>query len=272
MISGLNQDFVVRLCVFVGVLLAMLAWESLSPRRIAEQAVWGRRGHNLALVALDTLLVIVIIRIPAVGAAELAATRDWGLFNIIELPGWLALIASILLLDLLIYGQHVVFHKVPLLWRIHRVHHTDEDMDVTTGIRFHPVEILLSMCIKIAFVVVLGAPVLAVMLFEIILSTAAMFNHANVYIDTRLDRYLRWLIVTPDMHRVHHSVIKDETDSNYGFNVPWWDRLFRTYRAQPQSGHLNMKLGQDEFQGAKAVHIGWLLVQPFLKAGQVNKK
>lgn len=270
MISGLNQDFVARLCVFVGVLLVMLIWESLSPRRIPAQAAWRRRVHNLVLVALDTLLVIVIIRIPAVGVAELAAGRGWGLFNVIELPAWLALIAAILLLDLLIYGQHVLFHKVPLLWRFHRVHHTDLDMDVTTGIRFHPVEILLSMCIKIAFVVVLGAPVLAVMLFEIILNTTSMFNHGNVYIGATLDRCLRWFIVTPDMHRVHHSVIKDETDSNYGFNVPWWDRLFRTYRAQPQSGHLRMKIGQDEFQGAKAVHIGWLLVQPFLNARRVS--
>jgi len=265
MISNMNQDLVIRLSVFIGLLIVMLIWEKLASRRTPGPGMWLRRCFNFILVTIDTLVVRLLIPIAAVGAAQLASERSWGLFNNIEISYWLAIVVSLLLMDLVIYGQHMLFHKVFFLWRLHRVHHTDMDMDVTTGIRFHPFEILLSMCIKIVMVLVLGAPALAVLVFEVVLSGTSLFNHANVYIAPAIDRYLRWFIVTPDMHRVHHSVIKTETDSNYGFNVPWWDRIFGTYNAQPSDGHLAMDIGQNEFRSSKSVNILWLLVQPFLK-------
>ena len=177
---------------------------------------------------------------------------------------WLAFFLSLLLMDLLIYGQHVIMHQIPLLWRIHRLHHTDLDFDVTTALRFHPFEIILSVFLKLIFIALLGAPVVAVIIFEIILNIAAMFNHSNIQIPLRIDRILRYFIVTPDMHRVHHSVKKVETNSNYGFNIPWWDYIFRTYRPQPAAGHTIMNIGLSEFQGDRVVFLHWLLLQPFV--------
>ena len=187
-------------------------------------------------------------------------SKGWGLFNILPLPAWLAIPAAVLLLDLTIYGQHVAFHAVPLLWRLHRMHHADLEFDVTTGLRFHPGEILLSMAIKFAAVAVLGAPPLAVLIFEILLNATSLFNHGNVRLPLGLDRILRLIVVTPDMHRVHHSIDRRETDSNFGFNVPWWDRLFGTYRAQPALGHERMTIGIDKFRDPRELRLDRMLV------------
>ncbi len=194
----------------------------------------------------------------------IAKGHGWGLFNQLQLPYWLVVIISVLLLDLAIYLQHVVFHAIPVLWRLHRMHHTDLDFDVTTGIRFHPIEILLSMGIKLGVVVILGPPAVAVLIFEVLLNGTAMFNHGNVRIWQGLDRVLRWIVVTPEMHRVHHSIIPAETNSNFGFNSPWWDRLFGTYRAQPSAGHLRMTIGIEQFRNIRDLWLDRMLIQPFL--------
>ena len=260
----LDQHIIIRTGVFIAVLVIMLLWESLRPRRFRRTAAWPRRINNLLLVAVDTLLLRVVMAVAAITTAGAAMSWDFGLLHRITIPYWLAFVLSVILLDLVIYGQHVLFHKVGFLWRLHRVHHTDKDLDATTGVRFHPVEILLSMGIKLGAVAALGPPVLAVLAFEVILNATAMFNHSNVAIPVALDRWLRWFIVTPDMHRVHHSVLRRETDSNYGFNLPWWDRLFGTYRAQPAAGHPDMELGLAEFRNRDTVHIAGLLLQPVL--------
>jgi sterol desaturase/sphingolipid hydroxylase (fatty acid hydroxylase superfamily) len=260
----MSAENLLRAGIFVSVLAVMLMWEMVSPRRRADPMLWRRRFNNITLLVVNVLVLRLAIPVTAVVAADLATRNSWGLFNQLQLPTLLELVISIVFLDLLIYCQHVVFHKVPVLWKVHRVHHTDLDIDVTTGIRFHPFEILLSMCIKFAGIILVGAPLIAVIIFEILLNATAMFNHSNVYIPDPLDRILRCFIVTPDMHRVHHSVIRKETDSNYGFNLPWWDRLFGTYRAQPEAGHLEMTIGLNEFRDVRAVDILWLLIQPFI--------
>ncbi len=257
-----HNEALFRLGAFTIVLLLMLLWEALNPRRTPLQG-WSRRLNNLALVGLDVILVRFLMPIATVTVAEISATRSWGLFNNIDAGFWLSFVVSFLLMELVIYAQHVITHQVPLLWRIHRVHHTDLDFDVTTALRFHPFEIILSMLVKFFFIAIFGAPVVAVIVFEIILNISSMFNHSNIQIPTSIDRLLRYFIVTPDMHRVHHSAIKMETNSNYGFNTPWWDYIFRTYRPQPSAGHAKMKIGLDEFEGDKVVFLHWLLIQPF---------
>jgi sterol desaturase/sphingolipid hydroxylase (fatty acid hydroxylase superfamily) len=192
----------------------------------------------------------------------MAEARGWGLFNIVEAPFWLAFAASFLALDLAIYLQHVMFHAVPALWRLHRMHHADLEFDVTTGLRFHPVEILLSMGIKLAAVMALGPPAIAVLVFEVLLNATAMFNHGNVCLPTAMDRVLRWVVVTPDMHRVHHSILPSETNSNFGFNLPWWDRLLGTYRAQPRDGHEGMTIGIEQFRTRRDLRFDRMLIQP----------
>ena len=258
-----NNEALFRLGAFAVVLLLMFLWEASNPRRIPSLG-WSRRLNNLALVSLDVILVRYLVPIGTVAMAEIALSHGWGLFNIVDAGFWPTFILSILLMDLVVYGQHVITHYVPLLWRIHRVHHTDLDLDVTTALRFHPFEIILSMFLKFFFIALFGAPVVAVIVFEIILNISAMFNHSNIQIPAGIDRWLRWFIVTPDMHRVHHSVDMIETNSNYGFNIPWWDRIFRTYRPQPAAGHTKMNIGLNEFQGDKVVFLHWLLVQPFV--------
>jgi sterol desaturase/sphingolipid hydroxylase (fatty acid hydroxylase superfamily) len=198
----------------------------------------------------------------AVGFALLAEARGWGLLNAFEVAFALALPVSLLALDLAIYLQHVLFHAVPALWRLHRVHHADLEFDVTTGLRFHPIEILLSMGIKLAVVAALGPPAIAVLVFEVLLNATSMFNHGNVRIALGLDRILRWIVVTPDMHRVHHSIHANETNSNFGFNLPWWDRLLGTYRAQPRDGHEGMTIGIEQFRTPRELWLDRLLIQP----------
>jgi sterol desaturase/sphingolipid hydroxylase (fatty acid hydroxylase superfamily) len=253
----------IRLAAFAGVLAVMAAWELLAPRRhqAAERPL--RWSSNLGLVVLDAVLVRILVPTTAVGIALLAAERGWGLFHSFAVPNWLAIIASIIGLDLAIYLQHVLFHAVPALWRLHRMHHADLAFDVTTGVRFHPIEILLSMLIKLAVVAALGAPALAVLLFEVLLNATSMFNHGNVRLPRRLDGILRWIVVTPDMHRVHHSAEVPETNSNFGFNLPWWDRMFGTYCAQPMAGHDAMTIGIEQFRDRSELRLDRMLLQPF---------
>ena len=253
---------VIRLVAFAGVLLALVGWELVSPRRARAVGRRARWPGNLAVVGLNTILARVLFPLGAAGAALWAESAGVGLFNVVGVPAWAAFVLSILLLDLAIYGQHVVFHRVPALWRLHRVHHADLDVDVTTGVRFHPGEIVLSMVIKVALVVALGAPAMAVIVFEVVLNATSMFNHANVAIPVGLDRALRTVLVTPDMHRIHHSVRPEETDSNFGFNVPWWDRLFRTYRDKPRDGQLGMTLGLLEFRDPGLLRLDRMLMIP----------
>jgi sterol desaturase/sphingolipid hydroxylase (fatty acid hydroxylase superfamily) len=253
----------IRLGTFAAMFAVMALSELLVPRR--RQAIGRSRRwpSNLGIVALDTLLVRLVFPAAAVGVALLAETRGWGLFRVLQTPPSFALVASVILLDLGIYFQHVLFHAVPLLWRFHRMHHADLEFDVTTGVRFHPFEIVLSMVIKLGIVAALGAPAAAVVIFEVLLNATSMFNHGNVRIPTQIDRALRWLLVTPDMHRVHHSVVPRETNSNFGFNLPWWDRLFGTYRAQPAAGHERMTIGIEQFRDPRELRLDRMLMQPF---------
>ncbi|HPE72625.1 MAG TPA: sterol desaturase family protein, partial [Candidatus Competibacter sp.] len=259
-----HNEPIIRLACFFAVLLAMMLWERRKPRRALSLPRARRWPANLGIIMVDNIVLRLVFPVLAVGAAELAAARGWGLFHGLNAPFWLALPASLLILDLAIYTQHVVFHKVAVLWRLHRMHHTDLDFDVTTALRFHPLEIVLSMLIKLVLVTLLGVPAVAVMLFEVILNATAMFNHGNVGLPQRLDRTLRWILVTPDMHRVHHSIRPEETDSNFGFNLPWWDRLFGTYRDQPRDGHTGMRIGLEYFRDRRAIGLDALLLQPFL--------
>lgn len=259
----LANEPTIRILGFVSVLSVMVVWEILATRRPQTIKRRVRWPSNLATVILDTLAVRLIFPLAAVGAAIYASEHGWGLLNLVSLPGWVAVVLAVLALDLAIYFQHRIFHAVPWLWRLHRMHHADLEFDVTTGLRFHPLEILLSMAIKMAVVVIIGAPVLAVVVFEVLLNATSLFNHGNVRLPQRVDRWLRLLLVTPDMHRVHHSAIQRETDSNFGFSVPWWDRLFGTYQAQPEKGHLGMTIGIEDFRTQHDLRLDRMLIQPF---------
>lgn len=261
--SIIELETALRLSAFVGVFALAAGWEALAPRRRASFTRRQRWPHNLALLALDVLLLRLLAPGAAIAVAIAAETQHWGLLHAVDLPAWVELLTAIVLLDLAIYLQHVVFHAVPVLWRLHRVHHSDPDFDVTTGTRFHPLEILLSVALKCVVVAALGAPAVAVLAFEVLLNATAIFNHSNGRLPPAVDRYLRWLLVTPDMHRVHHSIVRCETDSNFGFNLPWWDRLFGTYRAQPAAGHVAMRIGVEGLGGPHELRIGRLLTQPF---------
>ena len=253
----------IRLGVFGGVIAAMVVWEVLAPRRRQAIGRLRRWPSNLGIVVLNTLLVRLAFPVAAVGTAVAAETHGWGLFNWLSVPTWFAVAASVVLLDLAIYLQHVLFHAVPALWRLHRMHHADLEFDVTTGARFHPLEIALSMVIKIGVVAALGAPAVAVVIFEVLLNATSMFNHGNVRVVRWLDSTLRRVVVTPDMHRVHHSVVPRETNSNFGFNLSWWDRLFGTYRAEPAAGQQGMILGIEQFRDPSQLRLDRMLVQPF---------
>ena len=261
----LNHEPAVRLVCFLGVFAVMAVWELLAPRRRLSQPKAQRWFNNIGLVIFNTALLRLVFPLAAVGMATTAELNAWGLFNRIEVPPWLALGASVVILDGAIYLQHVLFHAVPLFWRLHRVHHADLDFDVTTGSRFHPVEIVLSMLIKFAVITLLGPPVVAVVIFEVLLNATAMFNHSNVRLPDLLDATLRRVIVTPDMHRVHHSHLDNETNSNFGFNLSIWDRLLGTYRSQPQEGHENMVIGIDTFRDpVHCVKLRGMLSMPLI--------
>ena len=259
----MSTENIIRISATIFVLCIMAVWEILAPKRDLTTAKNRRWTTNLTLIGLDTLLVKFLLPITVIQIAMAAQQSNWGLFNQIDLPPVLTLFLSVLALDLAIYLQHLMFHAVPLFWRLHMVHHADLDIDVTTGLRFHPLEIILSIFIKIAVVAALGPPVVAVLVFEILLNGTAMFNHSNVALPKRFDRWLRLLVVTPDMHRVHHSVIIQETNSNFGFNFPWWDRLFGTYCSQPARGHQGMTIGLSQFRKSGELGLGKILLLPF---------
>ncbi|BBK34614.1 sterol desaturase/sphingolipid hydroxylase (fatty acid hydroxylase superfamily) [Stella humosa] len=253
----------IRIGVFAVVLAAAVAAEALWPRRRRILPRSRRWPGNLGIVMVDTILVRLAFPVAAVGVALLAERHGFGLLNLLPLPGWLAIVLAVVALDLAIWAQHVLFHRVPPLWRLHRMHHADQDLDATTGVRFHPIEIALSMAIKLAVVAALGAPAAAVVIFEVLLNATAIFSHANLRLPACADRLLRRVVVTPDMHRVHHSQHPDETDSNFGFNLPWWDRLFGTYRAQPRDGHAGMAIGLATWPDPAEQRLDRMLTQPF---------
>ena len=265
---ALAHEPAVRLGAFFGVFVLMAIWEAVAPRRTRLLPRRVRWLHNLALVVLNSLILRLLFPLAAVGFALLAAERGWGLLNAFGVPFWGAFALSVIALDFAIYLQHVMFHAVPLLWRLHRVHHADADIDVTTGARFHPIEILLSMLIKFAAIALLGAPAAAVLVFEVLLNATAMFNHANLRLPESVDRLLRWLLVTPEMHRIHHSMGAVETNSNFGFNLPWWDRLCGTYRERACLPQESMAIGVKGLTGSDAaVKLTGLLALPFAGAG-----
>lgn len=258
----MSDEVTFRLLLFCSVLLLIGAWEFIAPRRQLREGRKRRWPVNLSLVVINSVLVRFLFPVLPVGMAMIAGEHGFGLLHLLLLPFWLQIAIALLLLDLVIYLQHRLFHAQPLLWRLHRVHHTDLDIDVTTGNRFHPLEIIISMLIKLAVVALLGAPALAVVIFEALLNAAAQFNHGNIYLPPGLDHWLRLLVVTPDMHRVHHSIIPRETDSNFGFNIPIWDRLFGSYHAQPLDGHVGMTIGLKEYRDPLKLTLGQLLLQP----------
>ncbi|HJU10049.1 MAG TPA: sterol desaturase family protein [Candidatus Binataceae bacterium] len=253
----------VRLTAFVLVLIPVLLWETASPRRRRLYSRVIRWRGNLGILALNAATIWILVPSTAAGLAFFDAQHGWGLFNNLSMPAWGAIIASIIVLDFAIYLQHVLFHAIPPLWRVHRVHHTDLDFDATTGVRFHPIEILLSTGIKYGVISAIGAAPLGVLVFEVLLNATSMFNHGNMRIPLALDRGLRWIVVTPDMHRVHHSIRVDETNSNFGFNLPWWDHLFGTYRNQPASGHEAMTIGLEQSLDARELGFCRMLLHPF---------
>lgn len=253
-----------RLVAFVGIFVVMAMWEVLAPRRARQFKRRIRWPHNLGLLVVDAVLIRALVPGIAIGVAMAGEINGWGLLNVVQPPTWLGIPFAIAFLDLVIYFQHVAFHALPTLWRLHRVHHTDVDFDVTTGTRFHPLEILISTGVKCAAVAAIGAPVVAVLAFELLLNATSMFSHGNVRLAPAIDSWLRWLVVTPDMHRVHHSVIFNETASNFGFNLPWWDRILGTYRSQPAGGQEAMTIGVDAFRTAEDQRLERLLIQPLL--------
>ncbi|WP_407644867.1 sterol desaturase family protein [Candidatus Thiothrix anitrata] len=260
----MQQEPVIRMAMMLGVLAIMATWEWVAPRRALSVNKAYRWSNNFGVIALGTLLTRLVVPAGAVGLAVFVESQGWGLLQVVNLPLWLTVLIAIVVLDFTIWAQHVMFHAIPTLWRLHRMHHADLDIDVTTGLRFHPLEILLSFGIKATVIVALGVPAVAVLLFEIILSSLAMFNHSNVRMPLAVDRVLRLLIVTPDFHRVHHSWYPHETNSNFGFNLSIWDRMMGTYRAQPDDGHDGMTIGINQFRDPKWERLDKMLIQPFV--------
>jgi sterol desaturase/sphingolipid hydroxylase (fatty acid hydroxylase superfamily) len=261
--SFLDSEPIVRIAFFLGIFIISAVWEVFAPRRPQRYGRWLRWPSNIMLVIIDTAVVRLFLPFTAVELASFAQARGWGMFNAIDLPLAVEAGAAFLVLDLAIYWQHRLFHSLPWLWRLHRVHHADLEFDVTTGVRFHPVETLLSMGVKFLVIAALGASPFAVLVFEITLNASSMFSHANILIHPGLEKFIRFIIVTPEMHRVHHSIYPKETNSNFGFNLPWWDWLLKTYRAQPKDGHLKMTIGLEEFRDCKELKLYRMLLQPF---------
>lgn len=267
-IAGLSEP-VLRLIAFVSVFAAMAVYELWSPRLERAEMTGALKSKrwlaNLSMVVLSSIALRVVFPAAAVGTALWAEQHSYGLFPIIGIAAVVAGVIGFVMLDFAVWLEHVVSHKIPLLWRIHRMHHADNGFDVTTALRFHPLEIVLSMVWKAAVIIALGIPATAVLIFEVVLNGMAMFNHSNIDLPRPLDRLLRPMLVTPDMHRVHHSVIPHETDSNYGFNFSFWDRLFGTYNDQPEAGHQGMKIGLNQYRGETSSRLGWMLLLPFRK-------
>ena len=257
----------IRASVFGGIFFGMAIWELIAPRRSLKISRLVRWSCNIGIVVINTAVLRLMFPAATVGASVFAASQNWGLFNMVAWPIWVEALLSLVLLDLLIYCQHVMFHAVPVFWRIHRVHHADLDFDVSTGVRFHPAEIVLSMFVKMAAVLLLGAGVFTVIIFESLLNATSMFNHGNVRLGSSVDKWVRKIVVTPDMHRVHHSVIVNETNSNFGFNLAFWDRLFGTYRAAPKVAQESMTIGLETFRQEDEQTLWSLLLMP-LRDGQ----
>ncbi len=258
-----NHEPIIRLGIFGFLFLFISVYEVIAPRRKLDIKRSVRWSNNLAIAILNTVVLRLLFPGAAVGIAYYAESLDSSLMKFLPFPGWMDVVIAIILLDLAIYFQHRLFHAIPFTWRLHRMHHADTTFDITTGLRFHPLEIILSMLIKSLAIIVIGAPVLAVLIFELLLSSTSLFNHGNMKLPKNVDHLIRWFIVTPDMHRVHHSSTGVETDSNFGFNLPCWDRLFNTYKDQPKLGHRNMEIGLKEFRNSKELRIDQLLTQPF---------
>ena len=262
---SMENEAYIRLGFFFGIFIIMAIYEVVAPKRKLTAPKSARWFTNLSITFLNSLLLRWIFPVLAIGMAYVAKEQGLGILNKVEMPEYLAVIIAVLFLDFIIYAQHYAFHVLSYPWKLHMMHHTDLDLDVTSGARFHPIEIMLSMFIKVSIVMIIGAPPLAVIIFEVLLNATAMFNHSNVRLNTTLDKYLRLLVVTPDMHRVHHSVEEDETNSNFGFSLPWWDRLFGTYRDQPRNGHKYMTIGIHDFNRPR--QVTWLhsmLILPFI--------
>ncbi len=268
----IQNEPVIRLSFFFGCLAAVGLWEILRPKRILTAPKGWRWMNNLGLTFFNSFLLRFTFPVLAVGMAIIAEEKSWGVLNLIQMPLWLAVVIAIILQDLIIYAQHVAFHHIPIFWRLHKVHHADVDYDVTTGARFHPIEIVLSMMIKLGVVLLLGPPVVAVILFEIILSSMAMFNHANARLPKSVDRLLRPILVTPDMHRVHHSIHHPEFNRNFGFNLAIWDRIFGTYKEQPDDGHAEMTIGLPEYQANRKQSALWMILLPFKRLADPSRK
>ena len=262
----INNEPGIRIVAFLGILIGMMAWEYFRPARKLQYPRWLRWSSNLGIVVINTAVLRLTLPMLAAGAAVWAEAQHWGWLNQTSWPFWVEVIFALLLFDFAIYLQHVMVHAVPLFWRFHRLHHADLDYDATTGLRFHPIEILFSMGLKMLLVIAVGAPLLAVIIFEIILNSASLFNHGNVRLPAWLEPWARAFIVTPDMHRVHHSAIREETNSNYGFSLSIWDRLFGTYRDQPTLGHEHMVIGLEYFRDERELYLHRLLVQPLLNS------
>ncbi|MEJ2177290.1 MAG: sterol desaturase family protein [Gammaproteobacteria bacterium] len=260
-----DSEATLRLAAFFLVLITLVCLEFLFPRRKLTLPRTQRWFSNIGISLFNTVFVKLVFPLAGIGAAVLAEQNNWGLFNQVEVSHWLGVMVFLLIFDLTIYLQHRLFHAVPFLWHLHRMHHTDVDYDVTTGNRFHPVSILLSSVIKFVLVILMGAAPIAVLIAEVLLNATSMFNHSNLKLPVGLDRLLRRIIVTPDMHRIHHSVIMSEHSHNFGFNFPWWDRLFGTYQAEPALGHESMQIGIEGFQNRRSANFLWLLIQPFTK-------
>ncbi len=265
----MNVDLIIRISAFVGIFAVMAVWEMMAPRRQWNTAKAKRWVVNLAIVGFNSLLTRVLFASGALGAAILAGQGEVGLFNQLNWPWWAELIIAVVVLDLVVYFQHVLMHAVPILWRLHMVHHSDLDIDVTTGVRFHPIEIALSMFIKIGAVILIGVSPTAVLIFEVMLNATSMFNHSNVCIPVQVDRMLRWIVVTPDMHRVHHSVIPQETNRNFGFSLSWWDRVLGTYLRDPSKGHEYMTIGLEQYRDPTRLTWLGLVALPFV--GEIGK-
>ncbi|TDP40314.1 sterol desaturase/sphingolipid hydroxylase (fatty acid hydroxylase superfamily) [Idiomarina aquatica] len=260
----MTMEAIIRLTIFLSVLALMVGWEVARPKRQPRYNRWQRWPANLGIVVIDTLVTRLLVPAGVVGAALWAQQQGVGLFNMLQVPAWLAVVASFILLDIAIYWQHRAFHRIPVLWRLHRVHHADPDFDVTTGLRFHPIEIVLSLGIKAAVAVVLGAPVLAIIIFEVVLNACSLFNHGNVALPPKLERAVRKILITQELHRIHHSSVKTETNSNYGFSVSWWDHLFNSYTGQPQAGSDNVDIGLTDYRDASLTTKLWGLLRiPF---------
>lgn len=264
-IDAIRYEIPIRVGSFAAIFICMFVFELLSPRRRLTTAKMSRWFNNLSMHALNTVMIRGLFPVIPITAAFFVAEKGWGLINLYHLPLWPAVIIGAVSLDFVIYLQHVAFHTVPLCWRLHMVHHTDLDIDMTTGVRFHPVEIILSVFIKMAAIVILGAPPLSVLIFEVVLNGGSIFTHSNIYIPGAVDRALRVLFVTPDMHRVHHSVIIRETNTNFGFNLSWWDRIMGTYQDQPSAGHEGMTIGLGYFREEKKLSLLSLLTLPLTK-------